>query len=157
MGMQEDLKSHAKWLRQCGNEIAKEGHNGWGNTCFHAADSMDKHHAEIQRNAEDAARYKFICDAFDHMKTSTSERFLECLNLDDGTDVCLPLDKIISTAMIAQAEPVSVSDGMFERARKYDCFFCFSHDELKDALYYFVTGERKEVLSATPHPGESHE
>ena len=34
--------SHAKWLRQAAAEIAKEGHNGWGNTCDQAADEIDR-------------------------------------------------------------------------------------------------------------------
>lgn len=34
------MNSHAKWLRQAAEEIAKAGHNGWGNTCLQAADEI---------------------------------------------------------------------------------------------------------------------
>jgi hypothetical protein len=37
----EALAPHAKWLRQAGAEIARDGHAGWGNTCSYAADAID--------------------------------------------------------------------------------------------------------------------
>lgn len=36
------LLSHAKWLRQAADEIAKAGHNGWGNTCLNAAEEIER-------------------------------------------------------------------------------------------------------------------
>jgi hypothetical protein len=33
-------------------------------------------------------------------------------------------------------------DKMFLRARKYDCFFMFDDDQLKQSLRYFLTGEK---------------
>jgi hypothetical protein len=35
------LLSHAKWLRQAAEEIRKEGHAGWGNTCEQAAEAIE--------------------------------------------------------------------------------------------------------------------
>lgn len=37
----ERLVPHAKWLRECGLEIAHEGHYGWANTLTMAADAID--------------------------------------------------------------------------------------------------------------------
>lgn len=37
-----DLRPHAKWLRQCAEEIRAEGHAGWGNTCEQAADAIER-------------------------------------------------------------------------------------------------------------------
>lgn len=34
------MNPHEKLLRQCAEEIAKAGHNGWGNTCSQAADEV---------------------------------------------------------------------------------------------------------------------
>ena len=34
------MSSHEKWLRQAAEEIRKEGHYGWGNTCEQAADRI---------------------------------------------------------------------------------------------------------------------
>jgi hypothetical protein len=38
----ETSSSCAKWLRQVATEIAREGHNGWGNTCEDAARHVEK-------------------------------------------------------------------------------------------------------------------
>lgn len=46
------------------------------------------------RVGDGASKYKWICDAFNDMKTSTSERFLECLGIYDA-DVCKPLDELL--------------------------------------------------------------
>jgi hypothetical protein len=35
------LASQSKWLRMAADEIANEGHAGWGNTCTQAADAID--------------------------------------------------------------------------------------------------------------------
>lgn len=43
----DELASEAKWLRKAAEEIAKEGHAGWGNTCTQAAECIERHHAEI--------------------------------------------------------------------------------------------------------------
>ena len=37
----ERLVPHAKWLRECGLEIAHAGHYGWANTLTMAADAID--------------------------------------------------------------------------------------------------------------------
>lgn len=50
----------------------------------------------ISADAKDAAQFKWICDAFDRMKTSESERFLACLGID--RDVCKPLVDLIDAA-----------------------------------------------------------
>lgn len=42
---------------------------------------------------DDIIKYRKLCKAFDGMKTSTSERFLECLGIYDA-DVCLPFDEL---------------------------------------------------------------
>ncbi len=34
------LQSREKWLRAAADEIAKAGHNGWGNTCLETADAI---------------------------------------------------------------------------------------------------------------------
>jgi hypothetical protein len=100
MGMKEDLAEVARLGTLCDESDHRQlAMNAGFAEDMMAARLLRAHHAEIQRNQEAAARYKFICDAFDHMKTSKSERFLECLSIDDGVDVCLPLDTIISTAM----------------------------------------------------------
>ena len=39
------MSEHQKWLRQAADEIRKEGHYGWGNTCEQAAD----HIAELEQ------------------------------------------------------------------------------------------------------------
>ncbi len=41
--------SDEKWLRQAAEEIRKEGHYGWGNTCEQAADRIAE--LEADRNA----------------------------------------------------------------------------------------------------------
>jgi hypothetical protein len=43
----DELASEAKWLRKAAEEIAKEGHAGWGNTCTQAAECIERHHATI--------------------------------------------------------------------------------------------------------------
>jgi hypothetical protein len=52
-GKLSGLRPHAKWLRQAAQEIAREGHAGWGNTCSYAADAID---AAIDRAIEAAGR-----------------------------------------------------------------------------------------------------
>lgn len=47
---------HAKWLREAAEQIAKAGHNGWGNTCTFAADHIDELAAQLA--AERALREK---------------------------------------------------------------------------------------------------
>ncbi|MHB1937639.1 MAG: hypothetical protein ACYCOR_13765 [Acidobacteriaceae bacterium] len=37
----ERLVPHAKWLRECGLELAHDGHYGWANTLTMAADAID--------------------------------------------------------------------------------------------------------------------
>jgi hypothetical protein len=39
---------HAKWLRMAAEEIAKAGHNGWGNTCDQAAAEVDRLEALVR-------------------------------------------------------------------------------------------------------------
>ena len=41
--------SDEKWLRQAAEEIRKEGHYGWGNTCEQAADRIAELEAENAR------------------------------------------------------------------------------------------------------------
>jgi hypothetical protein len=43
------MNSHEKWLRQAAEEIAAEGHAGWGNTCEQAADQIAELQAEVER------------------------------------------------------------------------------------------------------------
>ena len=43
------MNSHAKWLRQAAEEIANEGHVGWGNTCTAAAEEIERLTAEVTR------------------------------------------------------------------------------------------------------------
>lgn len=44
------MSSHAKWLREVAAEIAKEGHNGWGNTCLDAAARIEELEREDWRD-----------------------------------------------------------------------------------------------------------
>lgn len=39
--------THAKWLRQAAEQIAAEGHNGWGNTCQDAAEHIATLRAQL--------------------------------------------------------------------------------------------------------------
>ena len=53
-------KQTAKWLRQVAEEIRKENHAGWGNTCEMAADEVDAMQARIDaltKALEREARY----------------------------------------------------------------------------------------------------
>lgn len=46
------MNAHEKWLRQAAEEIRREGHNGWGNTCEQAADeiaSLQKRVIELEK------------------------------------------------------------------------------------------------------------
>lgn len=52
---------HAKWLREAAEQIAKAGHNGWGNTCLDAAASIEALEAELaalRADAEIGQRWK---------------------------------------------------------------------------------------------------
>ncbi len=49
-----ELLTQAKWLRQCADEIAKEGHAGWGNTCLHAAEAIERHSREPREQLAEA-------------------------------------------------------------------------------------------------------
>lgn len=48
-------------------------------------------------NAGDWGKYKWLCDRFDHMSTSTSERFLECLGIEG--DPCKSFDELLTAAL----------------------------------------------------------
>jgi hypothetical protein len=47
---------HAKWLREAAEQIAKAGHNGWGNTCEGAAEHIDELAAQRLNSAAPAGR-----------------------------------------------------------------------------------------------------
>lgn len=52
------LESHAKWLRMAADEIRRENHDGWGNTCEQAADAIDAHiHQSSQHESEGAEKH----------------------------------------------------------------------------------------------------
>ena len=50
--------SEEKWLRQAADEIRKEGHYGWGNTCEQAADRI----AELEETLEQAVYAHKVSD-----------------------------------------------------------------------------------------------
>lgn len=54
--------SDEKWLRQAAEEIRKEGHYGWGNTCEQAADRIAELEAENQRLRGGIAN-AMLCDS----------------------------------------------------------------------------------------------
>jgi hypothetical protein len=43
------MNAHEKWLRQAAEEIRREGHYGWGNTCEQAADEIKRLESELAK------------------------------------------------------------------------------------------------------------
>lgn len=50
------LEPQSRFLRAVADEIRKEGHAGWGNTCEQAADAIDAH----LRDREAAVEWKYL-------------------------------------------------------------------------------------------------
>lgn len=48
------MNPNIKWLRDAADEIAKEGHAGWGNTCSQAADAFESLERELAAARKDA-------------------------------------------------------------------------------------------------------
>lgn len=69
---------HAKWLREAAEQIAKAGHNGWGNTCLDAAASIEALVAELaaERARADAA----VAEAAEHkmFREESARRLAQC-------------------------------------------------------------------------------
>lgn len=102
MGMEEDLAGVVGKMRDFEHMdgSAKDLDRAVGDASYNAYMFVFNHGAEILSNAEDAAKYRMICKAFDGMKTSTAERFVDCLGWYD-VNVCLPFDELAQQAVLA--------------------------------------------------------
>lgn len=87
---------HAKWLREAAEQIAKAGHNGWGNTCLDAAASIEALVADLaaeraRADRAEAANVDTVWLVKDHERLEAALRELgkhpeEC---DDESGACV--------------------------------------------------------------------
>lgn len=91
----DELASEAKWLRKAAEEIAKEGHAGWGNTCTQAAECIERHHATIADMAKrleaaerDSKRLDWIEDRAHALDWDPRQPMKRVIRGDDGAEFC---------------------------------------------------------------------
>ena len=102
------MSSTAKWLRQAAEEIRREGHNGWGNTCEQAADDHDALRAEVERLQVALSDAEFRATATEQIRLRDNAYLIGDKDrlraaLERIIDVCGPGEPAIGIARAALA------------------------------------------------------